>query len=165
MARRVFYSFHFQPDNWRASQVRNMGVVEGNPPASDNAWEAVKRGGDVGIRKWIDAQMFGRSCAVVLIGTDTASRKWIKYEIEKTWNESKGVFGIYVHNLKDSSGIQVNKGNNPFNEFTIGSAGKKLSSVVKTYNPPYLTSTDVYKHTNDNLAGWIEEALEIRDQN
>ena len=34
------------PDNWRASQVRNMGVVEGSPAATDNDWEAVKRGGD-----------------------------------------------------------------------------------------------------------------------
>lgn len=27
MARRTFYSFHYKPDNWRVSQVRNMGVV------------------------------------------------------------------------------------------------------------------------------------------
>jgi hypothetical protein len=27
--RKVFYSFHYMPDAWRASQVRNMGVVEG----------------------------------------------------------------------------------------------------------------------------------------
>lgn len=29
MARRVFTSFHYVPDNWRASQVRNMGKIEG----------------------------------------------------------------------------------------------------------------------------------------
>ena len=28
--RRTFFSFRYKPDNWRASQVRNMGVVEGN---------------------------------------------------------------------------------------------------------------------------------------
>ena len=32
MARRTFYSFHYKPDNWRAAQVRNMGVIEGNRP-------------------------------------------------------------------------------------------------------------------------------------
>lgn len=26
-----FYSFHYAPDNWRASQVRNIGAVEGKP--------------------------------------------------------------------------------------------------------------------------------------
>jgi hypothetical protein len=30
MAHRVFFSFHYKPDCWRASQVRNMGVVDGN---------------------------------------------------------------------------------------------------------------------------------------
>ena len=44
MARRVFYSFHYKPDNWRAAQVRNIGAIEGNNPASDNDWEAVKKG-------------------------------------------------------------------------------------------------------------------------
>lgn len=38
MARRVFFSFHYKPDNWRAAQVRNAGVVEGNTPVSDNDW-------------------------------------------------------------------------------------------------------------------------------
>ncbi len=35
MARRVFYSFHYVPDCWRTSQVRNIGAIEGNKPASD----------------------------------------------------------------------------------------------------------------------------------
>lgn len=43
--RKVFYSFHYKPDNWRASQVRNIGAVEGNKPASDNDWEEVVKGG------------------------------------------------------------------------------------------------------------------------
>lgn len=110
MARRVFFSFHYKPDNWRASQVRNAGVIEGNPPVSDNDWETVTRGGEASIQRWIADQLSGKSCAVVLIGTGTAGRKWIKYEIEKAWNDGKGVVGIYVHNLKDASGSQSSKG-------------------------------------------------------
>lgn len=36
MTRKVFYRFHYQRDGWRASKVRNIGVVEGSRPASDN---------------------------------------------------------------------------------------------------------------------------------
>ena len=72
MARRAFYSFHYKPDNWRASQVRNMGVVEGNKPATDNDWEDVKKGGDKAIKNWIDGQIKGKSVAIVLIGEKTA---------------------------------------------------------------------------------------------
>ena len=83
MARKVFYSFHYKPDNWRASQVRQMGVIEGDAPVSDNDWEKVTKGGDEAIKKWIDGQMSGKSCAVVLIGTNTAGRKWINHKIIK----------------------------------------------------------------------------------
>ena len=79
MARKVFYSFHYTPDNWRAAQVRQMGVIEGDAPCSDNDWEKVTKGGDDAIKKWIAGQMSGKSCVVVLIGNDTAGRKWINH--------------------------------------------------------------------------------------
>ena len=41
--RQVFYSFHYGNDSWRAGQVRNIGVLEGNSPLSSNNWEEVKR--------------------------------------------------------------------------------------------------------------------------
>ena len=110
MARRVFYSFHYEADSWRASQVRNIGTIEGNRPVSDNAWEQVKRGGDKAIQNWIDGQLKGRSCTIVLIGANTAGRKWINYEIKKSWNEGKGLLGIHIHNLRDRDGFQSAKG-------------------------------------------------------
>lgn len=163
MARKVFYSFHYKPDNWRASQVRNIGVVEGNQPCSDNDWEAVTRGGDAAIEGWINAQLSGRSCAVVLIGSGTAGRKWIKYEIKKAWDDKKGLVGVYVHNLLDAASSQTSKGANPFAEFTLNEGKTALSSVVKTYDPPYTSSTYAYGHIKTNLETWIEEAVRIRD--
>jgi hypothetical protein len=162
MARKCFYSFHYQPDCWRASQVRNMGVIEGNQPVTDNDWEAVKKGGDDAIKKWIADQMSGRSCTVVLIGAATAGRKWIDHEIEKTWNDKKGLVGVYIHNLKNKDGYQSSAGANPFSQFKIGETS--LGSIVKAYNPPYSSSTDVYKFINDNLAQWADEAAEIRNK-
>ena len=159
MARRAFYSLHYKPDNWRASQVRNMGVVEGNKPASDNDWERIKKGGDAAIKKWIDGQLNGKSVAIVLIGEKTAGRKWIKYEIKKAWEDGKGVLGIYIHNLRDKDGNQASKGRNPFDDFTI--EGKSMSSIVKAYDPPYSTSTYVYDNIKENLADWIEKAIDI----
>jgi len=32
MTRKVFYSFHYDNDAWRAAQVRNMGVVDSSEP-------------------------------------------------------------------------------------------------------------------------------------
>jgi len=160
MARRVFFSFHYIPDAWRVSQIRNIGTIEENKPASDNDWETVKKGGDEAIKRWINNQLEGRSCTVVLIGTETAGRKWINYEIEKSWNDGKGIFGIFIHNLKDSNGKQSTKGKNPFTGFNI--KGTPLDSIVKAYDPPYSDSKDVYNYIANNIEKWIEEAITIR---
>ncbi len=160
MTRKVFYSFYYKEDNWRASQVRNMGVIEGNQPVSDNDWEQIKKGGDEAIKRWINEQLNGRSCTIVLIGTNTAERKWIKYEIEKSWNDKKGLLGIYIHNLKDADGNQSIKGRNPFDDFTME---RKLSSIVRSYDPPYSDSKKVYEYIQNNIASWVEEAIIIRN--
>jgi hypothetical protein len=162
MARRVFYSFHYKPDNWRASQVRNAGVVEGNRPVTDNEWESITSAGDAAIERWIDGQLSGKSCAIVLIGSATAGRKWINYEINTAWNGNKGVLGIYIHNLRNSEGKQSTKGSNPFDRITLGSVGKRLSSVVNAYDPPYTDSTKVYDYIISHLADWVDEAIDIR---
>ncbi len=161
MARRAFYSFHYKPDNWRASQVRNIGSVEGNKPATDNDWESIKKGGDSAIKRWINDQMFGKSCVIVLIGSETAGRKWINYEIEKAWNDGKGLLGIYIHRLKDRYENTGVIGSNPFDEFNF--SGKKLSAIVRAYNPAGATSKDVYETISSNLADWLDEAVRIRD--
>jgi len=165
MARRVFYSFHFQPDNWRASQVRNIGAIEGNRPASDNDWEAIKRGGDEAIKRWIAQQMNGTSCAVVLIGENTAGRKWINHEIIKAWDDGKGVVGVYIHGLLDHNQRCCARGQNPFDHIGYGGTGRKLSSIVRAYDPPYSASTDVYNYISNNIAAWIDEAIRIRSVN
>ncbi|TFB13574.1 hypothetical protein E3U55_15755 [Filobacillus milosensis] len=162
MARKAFYSFHYKADNNRASQIRNMGVIEGNRTVTDNNWEKIKRGGDKAIQNWIDSQLHGKSCTVVLIGSNTAGRKWINYEIEKSWNDGKGLLGIYVHNLKNLQGNKEEKGDNPFDNFTMKRNNAKLSSIVKAINPPSKDSKKVYAYIQDNLLDWIEEAIEIR---
>ena len=158
--RRVFFSFHYKPDNWRAAQVRNMGMVEGNTPVSDNDWESVTRGGDAAIKRWIDGQMYGKSCAIVLIGRQTSGRKWIKYEIQKAWNDGKGLLGIHIHNLQDRNGNQSAKGANPFYNLSLN--GTRLESIVKTYDPPYKRSTNMYAYIADSIADWAEDAIRIR---
>ena len=160
MARRVFFSFHYKPDNWRASQVRNIGKVEGNSPASDNDWETVTKGGDKAIKKWIDDQMHGRSCLVVLVGTRTAGRKWIKYEIKKAWEAGKGVVGIHVNKLKDRFGNTAEKGRNPFSDFTVN--GEPMTQLVKCHTPSGSTSTATYNDISQNIEAWIEEAIDAR---
>lgn len=162
MTRRVFYSFHYDADKDRVSQVRNMGVVEGSPIASDNDWEQIKRGGDRAIQAWVDSQMTGTSCCVVLIGKDTANRKWVNYEIASAWKQNKGVVGVHIYELMNLKSQKSSKGANPLDYVTVGSGGRPLSSIARTYDPPYVDSKAVYANIATNMTSWIEEAIRIR---
>ncbi|MCD0460691.1 TIR domain-containing protein [Roseiconus lacunae] len=161
MTRRAFYSFEYLKDNWRASQVRQMGVIEGNINAISNEWEEVALKTDAAIKKWIDGQMTGKGVVIVLIGASTSGRKYIDYEIETGWNAGKGLLGVHVHNLKDSDGKQTAKGANPFAHFRMQN-DKRLSDYAAVYDPPYSDSKAVYKYINDNLPSWIEAAVNAR---
>jgi hypothetical protein len=137
-----------------------MGVLEDNCPCSDNDWESVKGGGDAAIKTWIAGQLQGRTCTVVLVGQNTAGRKWITHEIIESWKAGMGVVGIHIHNLKNVEGNQCPKGGDPFASLTLGD--KKLSSIVKLYDPIYSTSTNVYNYIHENIGAWVEEAIQIR---
>ncbi len=165
MARKCFYSFHYIPDNWRVSKIRNIGAVEGNKPASDNDWETITKGGEAKIKKWIADQMIGRTCTIVLIGAKTAGRKWITHEIVKSWDKPMGVLGIHIHNITDVTGDQCSKGGNPFYHVKHAPSGKRLSSIVNTYDPPRTTSSGVYNYIAEHIEDWIEEAIKIRNNN
>ena len=152
----VFYSFHFNNDVMRVQQVRNIGSIEGNPPTTPNEWERLKRSGDRAVQNWIDQNMKYKRCIVVLIGTETATRPWVKYEIEKAWNDGKALLGIHIHNLRCPRNGTCRKGANPFDTFTFDS-GAKLSSVVPCYDP---SSVSAYADISNNIAGWINSAID-----
>lgn len=165
MTRRVFYSFHYKPDVMRVSLVRNIGALEANRPATDNDWETVASGKDAAIKRWINTQMKGRSCTVVLIGENTANRPWINYEIIKSWDEGMGIVGINIHGLKNTDGVTSKIGKNPFDYIGYGNTGKKLSSIVKCYNPQGLYSKDKYAWIAKYLEKAVDEAIRIRNAN
>lgn len=152
--RKIFYSFHFDNDVMRVQQIRNMGVVEGNTPVHANTWEEVKRKGQASIEKWIDDNMWGKSCVIVLIGTDTHKRPWVKYEIEKAWKDGKALLGIHIHNLNCPNNGTCAKGKNPFDSITF----KRGDTVIvpKVYDPK---ASDAYKDIATNLSSWVEAAI------
>ena len=147
MARRVFYSFHYKPDNWRAGMVREIGSIEGNRPATDNDWETVKRGGDTAIKNWIANQMKDRSCTAVLVGANTANRKWINHEIVKSWDDGIGVVGIHIHGLKDSNGHISQKGR-PGGRGWLPTRGSHRSGLAQLRHPAPRTMVSLLNGTH-----------------
>lgn len=156
--RQVFFSFHYQNDCRRAAQIRNIGVIEGNAPISDNDWEKLKNTGENSVKEWIKKQLNMRSCLIVLIGEETANRPWVLYEIVEAWNSNKGVLGIYIHNIKDPVTGKCQKGKNPFDYISAGN--RSLSDIVKCYNP---NPADAYNDIANHISDWVEDAIETRN--
>ncbi|MGW4090812.1 TIR domain-containing protein [Nocardia sp. NPDC004750] len=142
MARKVFFSFHYQRDAWRVGQVRNSNVVSAfdkNPFYDKAQWETVKRQTPGGIQAWIDKQLNGTSVTVVLIGAETAGRRWVKYEIEKSIELGKALLGVHIAGIKNQRGETDNLGVNP----------------LPSQYPVYLWNKN---GGAANLGRWIEDA-------
>ncbi len=158
--KRVFLSFHYANDNWRVQQIKNIGSLEEQPILSYNEWEKIKKQGDAAIKNWINSQMNGKSCVIVLIGSNTANRKWINYEISHAWDRGKPLIGIYIHKLKDVNGSQSTKGNNPFACIKLKN-GKTLDELVPCFLPVGTSSNEVYNWIKNNIESMVEKAVKI----
>ena len=160
MARKVFFSFHFDNDVMRVQLVRNMGALEGNEPISVNDWETVKRGEEPSIKRWIENTMKDCDCIIVLIGSETANRPWVDYEIRKAWEMKKGILGIYIHNLPCPRTGKSHKGLNPFDKIFF-TDGTPLSSKIKCYDPNPL---DAYNDIKTGIQRIVELAIQEAKQ-
>ena len=142
MARRVFFSFHYQRDIFRVNQIRSMPNITGCSAAGfqdASLWEDAEKKGEAAIKKLIDDGLNNTSVTVVCIGEKTAGRKYINYEIQKSIDRGNGLVGVQIHHLKDHNQNTDNPGEIP----------------AKLKNGGYKS----YKYVDkDKLATWIEAA-------
>ena len=154
VSRHIFYSLHYEADRSRVELVRKIPGLTPNLEAKPGEWAAIQRSGDFAFKRWFEQQVRGRSCTVVLIGSETSRRPGVLYEIERSCALGLGVLGVHVHQLKDVHGKQSPKGESPFEP--------KLDPLVHVYDPPETDSKLAYRYIADNLARWIEAAVEAR---
>jgi hypothetical protein len=158
MARRVFFSFHYQRDIFRVSQVRNSNVTKLDLDSAgfiDHAdWEKLERQGEAAVKRWIDNQLDGASVTVILIGAETFGRPWVNYEIQQSYNSGKGILGIYIHQLKDvRTALSDYKGRNPLEYHYVPNSNppRPLSYLYPTYDW-------VDNNGYANFGSWVEAA-------
>jgi hypothetical protein len=157
MPRRVFFSFHYERDAWRAGIVRNSWVTKPDREAAgfwDAAdWEQVKSKGEDAVKNWINRQLEGTSVTVVLIGSETSEREYVVYELKQSYGRGNGIIGVYIHKLKDQQGKTDNQGKNPLDSLYIEKDRQRtyLSQIYPTYD---WVGDDGY----NRFADWIEES-------
>ncbi len=116
MARRVFFSFHYDRDIWRVNQIRNIGEVVGVAAAGfhdASLWEEAKTKGDRVIKALIDNGLANTSVTVVCIGGRSAGRRYIDYEIQQSIARGNGIVALRINHLKDRTGATDPAGATP----------------------------------------------------
>lgn len=143
MAHRTFFSFYYDDDVWRASNVRKSGALKRTDIEFIDAslWEEAKTQGDAAVKKIIDSALAKSTVTAVLIGQNTAARKWVKYEIDGSVRLGKGLFGIHIYRIKDQNGKESVQGKNP----------------LPTAYPVYLWNKN---KGAENLGKWVEAAYD-----
>jgi hypothetical protein len=142
LAHRTFFSFYYDDDVWRASNVRNCGALNKSDIEFIDAslWEEAETKGDSAIKKLIDDALAKSTVTCVLIGEHTASRRWVKYEINESIRLGKGLFGIRVYRIKDQYGNESQQGANP----------------LPAKYPVYLWNKN---KGSENLGMWVKDAF------
>ncbi len=89
MAKRVFFSFHYQDvADFRANVVRQHWMTKPDRESAGffdaSVWETAKKTGSIAVKRLVNGGLDGTSVTCVLVGTETYQRPWVRYELLKS---------------------------------------------------------------------------------
>jgi hypothetical protein len=120
MARRVFFSFHYQDiADFRANVVRQHWLTKPDRESAGffdaSMWESAKKTGSVAVKRLINSGLEGTSTTCVLVGSETYLRPWVRYEILKSFKKGNAIFAVHINSIKGKDQLTKIKGPNPLN--------------------------------------------------
>lgn len=132
MAKRVFFSFHYQDViDFRANTVRNHWITKPDREQAGffdaSVWEESRKKGDIALKRLINGALENTSNTCVLVGTETYRRPWVRYEILKSFKRGNHLLAVHINSIKGKDQKVKALGPNPF-DFV----GVKYSSDGKT---------------------------------
>lgn len=150
--KRVYFSFHYQDvSDFRANVVRNHKIVGTDSKSAGyldaSIWEEAKKKGDVALKRMINSELDYTSVTVVLIGTETYDRRWVRYEIMKSLERGNHLIAVHINSIKDKFGYLKTPGLDPFDHLALSiSADGKRASPMEHRNQQWIDYAD--------LGGW-----------
>ena len=162
MAKRVFFSFHYQDViDFRANVVRNHWMTK---PDRENAgffdasiWESAKKEGSIALKRLINKGLNNTSNTCVLIGSETYLRPWVRYEILRSVKKGNNIFGVHINSIKCKNGNTKLKGKNPFDYLGVYAKDKSSYHLVELKNGKWI----YYKNIDNNSKVSINHNLTL----
>lgn len=118
MAKRVFFSFHYQDViDFRANVVRNHWMTKPDREEAGyfdaSIWESARRQGETALKRLINGGLDGTSNTCVLVGSQTYARPWVRYELLKSFRRGNHLFAVHINNIKSKEETTKALGPNP----------------------------------------------------
>ena len=118
MAKRVFFSFHYQDViDFRANIVRNHWMTKPDREEAGffdaSIWEEAKKKGASSLIPLINRGLDQTSNTCVLVGTDTYARPWVRYELLKSFRRGNHLFSVHINCNKGKDQQTKTLGQNP----------------------------------------------------
>lgn len=131
MARYTFFSFSYEDvRNFKVNVVRNSWLLNHNSDTfvDGSIWEKEKSKGVTTIKNIIEDGLKRTSVTAVLIGDETADRRWVKYEIIKSFERGNGILAIHINRIRGKEQFISARGLNPLDRisFRISEDGRKI---------------------------------------
>jgi hypothetical protein len=133
VARRTFFSFHYKPDVTRAWVVRNSWVTKVARGEREDAgffdssvFEAKEREGVEILKRFLRDGLRNSTVTCVLVGAETALRRWVRYEIFRSFVRGNGLLAVRVHTIAGLNKLQCVEGANPFDNLAFTVDGDQL---------------------------------------
>lgn len=158
MAKRVFFSFHYQDViDFRANVVRNHWLTKKDRKDAGffdaSIWEEAMKESDLALKRLINKEVQNTSVTAVLIGSQTFNRRWVSYEIIKSFEKGNKIVGVHINAIKGKDKKTKTKGPNPlyYLGYKISSDGKKLE-FHDYVDKKWVKYTDVPGYTLNKVA-------------
>jgi hypothetical protein len=118
--------------DFRANVVRNHNITKDDNGGFFDAsiWESSKKQGDIALKRLINGGLENTSATVVLIGSQTYARRWVRYEIMKSIERGNAVIGVHINGIRDRHGRTYANGPSPFDHL-----GLQISDDGQTGTP------------------------------
>lgn len=119
MAKRVFFSFHYEDvKTFRANVVRKHDLTKESRVDAGffdaSIWEDAKKSGELALKRLINTNLENTSITCALIGTETWRRRWVRYEILKSYDRGNKLLGVHINGVKDKNQQTFPIGRNVF---------------------------------------------------
>ena len=158
MAKRVFFSFHYQDViDFRANVVRKHWLTK--PDRKDagffdaSIWEDAKKTSPLALKRLINSELQYTTVTTVLIGSGTYARRWVRYEIAKSMARGNKLLGVHINCIKGKNRRTKGSGPNPFAYlgYKYSNDGKKLS-LYEGKNGKWVQYQDLAPYTLKTVA-------------